>query len=61
MTNEIRTIEAHESEDGKVHHMGRCTSIMCHQVFDTNDITEVTRNQWGQFICIPCKKDGRNG
>tara|TARA_R110000824_G_scaffold377188_1_gene568394 strand:+ start:339 stop:515 length:177 start_codon:yes stop_codon:yes gene_type:complete len=55
----IRTIEAKESEDGQVHHMGRCFSIM-HEGME-NDITEVVKNRWGQFICIPCKKDGRNG
>jgi len=60
MRNEIRTIEAQESEDGQVHHMGRCFSIM-HEGCDVNDITEVTRNRWGQWICIPCKRDGRNG
>jgi len=59
MTNEIRTIEAQESEDGQVHHMGRCFSIM-HETME-NDITEVVKNRWGQFICITCKKDGRNG
>jgi len=47
MTNEIRTIEAQESEDGQVHHMGRCFSIM-HETME-NDITEVVKNRWGSI------------